>query len=367
MTGLDRAAVWCELEVDTDLVTVGIRKKYPAINPKKLSGNTQTYLINSENINEIRIKEKYGRTMIKIDFSYPRKDKKDNLYPLTNELEKVIVEERLLKIIEEITLEEVRREQLYYEYFEYVVQEEIDSFYSYYNIIACFYRGLTREISSLNSAQFNNYNSDFDFFYSTGFIYQIHKGWKIRLYSKTHEHNKKSLNKIDKPIIRLEHRLNQTKIKDFFKTNNVKFLSLEQIERILDEKLGIILFKILIKEIERDINILLKNFKNFKSRNLETLIRNNQEHILDEKVINLIIEKLSNKSDRQKRRYKIKIVEILKNCQIRGSPKRDNFGNILRLEFFIKKLLKIKIKLDFSLKHENVISYILSGHNYVRF
>lgn len=368
MTGLDRAAVWCELEIDADLATVGIRKKYPAINPKKLSGNTQTYIINSENINEIRIKEKYYKTMIKVDFSYSKKDREDNLYPLTSELGKIIIEERIIKLIEEITLEKIERHQLFYEYFEYAIQEEIESFYSYYNIVSCFYRGLTREISNKkNSNQFNNYDSDLDYFYSTGFIYQVQKGWKIRLYSKTHEHNKKDLEKVNKPIIRLEHRLNQSVIKRFLGTNNVEALTLEYIEKKLDGIIGIFLFKILKKEIKRDIEILLKNFKEFESRKLESLVRNNQEHILDEKIIDLVIEKLSKKSDRQNRRYKTKINEVLKNCQTRGSPKRDNFGNIKRLEFFIKNILKTKIKLDISIKSVDILSFNLNGHNYVRF
>lgn len=358
MTGLDRAAIWCDLEIDSDLVTIGIRKKYPNIAPKKLSGNNQTYLINSENINEIRIKEKQWSTLIKIDFSYSRNNSSNNIYPLDNELSKVLIEEKLLKIIQEITLQEVKREQLFYEYLEYTIQEEIDSFYNYYNITSCFYRGLMREMSANNSIQFSDYNTEKDYFYSTGFIFQPSKGWKIRLYSKSLENNKKNIKeKITKPVMRLEHRLSQTMLKNICKSNNVKALTIDFLEKSIDGMVGRYLFNIVKAEIKRDIEILIKNFKNFNSRKLETLVRNNQEHILDEKIINAVIVQLSNKSDRQNRRYKDKIATILDECDTRGSPKRTNFKNIDRLKFFIEKMLKIKIKIKITSNEEVIVFY----------
>lgn len=357
MTGLDRAAVWCELEVDTDLVTIGIRKTFPKSNPKKLAGNTQSYLINYENINEIRVKEKISSTMIKIDFSYSRANRSDNVYPLDSELGKIIVEEQILKIIEKITLQEVTRERLFYEYIEYSIQEEVKSFYAFYNIISCFYRGLTREIQSKNRSQFTNYDSNLDFYYSTGFIYQLVPGWKMRLYSKTHENNKKSLEKIKTASIRLEHRLNQSMLKNIFKNNKVINLTIAILEKELDRVLGEKLLDILKRESFRDIEILKQNFKNFKSRELDKLIRDNQEHILDEKIIHLVIVLTSDKQERQIRRYKNKVTEILKDFQIRGSPRRDNLGNIERLEFFINKILKINIKVNCEKNSELILNF----------
>lgn len=140
MVGLDRAAVWVQLEVDTELAILGIRKKFPHIKAKKLTGNTQTFKINKDNINEIRVKEKAGKTLIKIDFSYSKYKREDNLYPLEDEKMKVLVEDELVNIIEEIALVKINRNHFKYEYLEVCSQENIKSFSQFHNIISAFYR-----------------------------------------------------------------------------------------------------------------------------------------------------------------------------------------------------------------------------------
>ena len=102
MVGLDRAAVWVQLEVEAELIILGIRKKFPHIKAKKLTGNTQTFKINKDNINEIRVKEKAGKTLIKIDFSYSKYKREDNLYPLEDEKIKILVEEELVNIAKDL-------------------------------------------------------------------------------------------------------------------------------------------------------------------------------------------------------------------------------------------------------------------------
>lgn len=351
MIGLDRAAIWVELEVDADLVTIGIKKTFPGINPKRLSGNTQTYSINRKNINEIRIKEKKWTTMIKIDFSYSRFEKDSNIEPMCDEIKKVIIEEKIIKIIHDITLQDVERDKLYFEYFEYCIQEKVKSFYAFHNIFSCFYRALSRNVnSSKEQIQFNNYDVKRDFFYSTGFIFQINKGWKIRLYSKTHENNKKNIEKIKGASIRLEHRFTKTMIKNLCGTNQVSYLTLNILKDKINKVVGKILFETMIKEIYRDIDILKDKFKEFNSREIKSSIKDYQEHILDEKIINYVITELSDKSERQNKRYRLKIKESLQELQARGSPVRDNFQNIERLNFFINNILMIKLKVKCSYK-----------------
>lgn len=344
MLGLDRAAVWVELEVEADLVIIGIKKYFKAVQPKKLSGKTQTFIVNQDNINEIRVREKPLKTMIKIDFSYSRFNRNDNLYPLSNEVQKILVEEKIVQIINRISLSEITRNNLKYDYLEISIQEEIDSFYNYHNIFSLFYKALSRNFKTLDKMIFTNYDVLEDYFYSTGFIFQVDHGWKIRLYSKSHEHNKKNQTKSLKPILRLEHRISSGMLKRLYLTNQVKELSIEHLKKVISQTIGKKFVLFLQEELERDITFLREKFKDFTSRTLRTLVRDYQEHIFDEKIVNSVVMELSKKSLAQNKRYR-KIVKIaLEEYQIRGSPRRNNFDNIKRLEFFIQKILLINIQ-----------------------
>lgn len=344
MLGLDRAAVWVDLEVNAELVILGIRKYFKNIKPKKLSGATQTFLISEKNINEIRVREKPLRTMIKVDFSYSRYNRNDNLYPLTSEIAKVLAEEEIVQIINKISLSNISREDLKYEYLEICIQEDIKSFYDYHNIISLFYKSLSRNFKTFEKTRFENYDVAGDYFYSTGFIFQIDIGWKIRLYSKSHEHNKKNPLKSMHPKLRLEHRITSGILKKWCATRMVKDLSIEFLRNEIVKRIGNELTEYLLEEINRDIEFLEEKFKNFTSRNLKTLVRDYQEHILDEKIVNYVITKLSTKCLKQTKRYRKKIKIALEEFQARGSPKRNNFGNIERLEFFIRQILLVDIE-----------------------
>lgn len=344
MLGLDRAAVWVEIEVVPELCIIGIKKYFPKVQPKKLSGNTQTFLINEKNINEIRIKEKPLKTMIKIDFSYARYNKEDNLYPLDSEIGKVLAEEELVQIINKISLSNISRENLKYDYLEFCIQQDIRSFYDYHNVISLFYKSLSRNFKTYEKMRFENYDEFQDYFYSTGFIFQFLRGWKIRLYSKSHEYNKKSNNKSLSPKLRMEHRLSSGVIKIFCQTNIVKYLTIEYLKDKIVKKIGYNLVTYLQQEIDRDILFLEEKFKNFTSKSLRTLVRDYQEHILDEKIVNYVVTKLSTKSLAQTKRYRQQVRLSLEEHQIRGSPKRNNFRNIERLEFFINEILLVKVE-----------------------
>ena len=69
MIGLDRAGVYVELEnVEADLIILGIRKKFPQAEPRKLAGATQTFKINTRNINEIRVTDRFYKVLVRIVF-----------------------------------------------------------------------------------------------------------------------------------------------------------------------------------------------------------------------------------------------------------------------------------------------------------
>lgn len=346
MIGIDRARVWASFEeLDTDLVILGIQKRFSNIKPRKLAGNTQAFKINEKNINEIRITENAGKVLIKIDFSYARFRSDSNFLPLSTESEKEIVENYLLKIIKEITLKKILRSDLHYDYLEICLQENIKKFHDYHNIISIFYRALKRKNYSKIGTCFKDFDYQNDFYYNTGFIFQINTGWKIRLYNKTCEHNKKYPNQIRGDNLRLEHRLSKTALDVYCKSSKVVDLKLQVIKQEILKKIGKKLFEYFKDELYRDIEILKTKFEGFDSRELSQLVRDYQEHILDEKIINQIITEKSQKSERQIKRYRQKIKEALKDYERNGHTKRSNFGNLERLEYFFNNFLYVDVML----------------------
>lgn len=158
--------------------------------------------------------------------------------------------------------------------------------------------------------------------------------------------------------MRIEHKLSSTMIKYFGYSNIVEDLTIEYLKESVVNKIGLILVKYLTSEIERDIKILLEKMKGYKSREIKTLVRDLQEHILDEKTINYVVTTLAEKSYSQVKRYRVQVKEALEEAQTRGSPKRNNFGNKERLEFFINNLLQIKSKVKCSYSEGLTISFI---------
>lgn len=358
MIGLDRAAVWVKLaDVDPDLVILGVQKRFKNAQPRKLAGTTQSFSIKENNINEIRVAERTGKTLIKIDFSYARFEKENNIFPLCTEAEKELVENNLIKIIKDVSLRRVTRQELNYEYIEICLQESIKSFYAYHNVITLFYKALKRGNYTKVGTCFEDYDYNNDFYYNTGFIFKINSSWKMRLYSKSHEHNKKNQDKIKGANLRLEHRMSRQALEYYCKSCIVSDLTLQVIKEKILSKIGKILFQHLKNEIYRDISILEKKFENFKSGDIESLIRDYQSYILDEKVINQIITKNSTKSIRQTERYRKKAKEALKQFEARGSPKRSNFGNPERLEYFINKILYIKAQVKCNYQEHLTFDY----------
>lgn len=349
MFGVDRAEVWVRVDADVELIALGIQKKFPGVassgKKDKTGSYSYTFKIEQENINQIKVKDKIYCRKVGVDFSYPRGIRKTNLYPLDDEVEKLLVEEKIVQVVREITLEqEVDRKNFTYSLLEICIQEEIKGFYKYNNLINFFYKALIRKFNNplMEQSQFNNYDQVTDRFYQTGFTFLGERGWKIRLYSKLHEHNKKHKEKEKSALLRLEHQLTTNRINNIFKTTKIVELPLEVLKEEISKKIGLLLFELLKDEISRSEIILEKHLKNFNSRDLKGLIKDLQEWILDEKIIGYIIQQNSSKSDRQKGRYRAMVKESLEESQTRASPRRDNFNNLERLELFINKFLLVK-------------------------
>ena len=369
MVGLDRASIWVIVNAHIDLIDIGIRKKYRHILGRKILGDTQNYSIGKENINEIKVISHLNKTStIKIDFSYPRSNAATNLYPLTSEIEKKIVDNKILNLVKEISLDnEITIHDLFYDYFELAIQEYIGSFYKFNNLIMIFYRTLAREYDTKDSLVYSNYRSTMDRFYSTGFLFKIMVGWQIRLYSKAHEHNKKNLKKQKGALIKLEHKITQSIIKRVCQTNSVNDLTIKDIATSVKNHIGEKLFKLTVNELSRNDEILEKKFSNFDSRELSNLVRDYEEWIYDEKILNSIITRNSNKSLRQIERYRSTVKIALLESQIRSSPYRESFGNIERLSLFINKLLLIECEVKCSYKEHLTFNFIKKRHKDVGF
>ena len=351
MYGLDRACVFVDVQTDILYVRERIKKMFPHSFSESLSNHTNNYKIDKENINYIKLEEKKLKKMstIKIDFSYPRFFADDNIFPLSDELKKIIVEDNLVKIINSLIDYEITEDEVRYEYFEFTTQEAVGNFYKFHNIISYFFKALTRKYNDLDKVQYYNFNQNENKFYTTGFTFQPMIGWKIRLYSKGHENNKKNnIRKVKGAILRLEHRLTKKIIKSYFEFNSIKYITIKDIKDCIQNTISQTLGKMLIEEVEKSVEVLKEKFINFRCQDLDSLIRDNLEWIFDYKIVDDIVTSSSNKCYRQVVFYRSKIKDILTHSQQRASPQRDFFSNIERLELFFANLIlfNCKVKCD---------------------
>lgn len=372
MYGLDRAGIFVEVETDIYLIKSKIESIFPNSISENTSRKTKTYNISQKNINTIKVEESYRgatlkKTVIRIDFSYPREKNQDNIFPVMTELGKKEIEANLLQIINRLTEEPIQLERLRYDFLEFCIQEKVGAFYKYHNIISFFYRALTRKYEDINKVQYYNFNTKEEKHYTTGFIFQPYAGWKLRLYSKGHEHNRNHETKVRGAILRLEHRLSKTVIKSLVNTIYIQEITIEKLKEKISEKISRQLYEIIVEEIYHSHNVLVKVLQNFKSRQLSGIIRDNQEWILDEKIVDDIISNTSLKSYPQIKRYRARVRAILLESQARASPKRDFFGNIERLENFLNNLLFIPCKVECNNQKHLTFFFTKKYHNYEPF
>ncbi len=354
MQGLDRAKVYCEVETDPLYIKERLKILFPESYTESLSKHTTSYEINKKNINKIKIEEKEHRkkSTIRIDFSYPRFYEKHNIFPLEDEDKKIEVENDLIKIINQIIDYEINRSFLFYDYFEFTLQEEVESFHQYHNVISLLYRGLTRTYEDFSKVQYYDFSENENQFYTTGFTFQPLAGWKINLYSKSHENNKKvEVPKLKDIFLRMEHRITKTTIKSIFKTNSIEYINLIDIKNKIKNSVSNQLLEAIKNELEYSQKILKINFKNFTCNGLHSLVRDNLEWIFDEKILDDIITNFSDRSYSRIKFYRKRIREILYNSQKRASPKRDYFKNLDRLEFFITHFILVDIKIKCNTKN----------------
>ena len=134
MYGLDRASISIAVAMHMFDLSGNILKHYPKATSNTISSKTMSFDINSKNINKIKIVEKREYRIFQIDFSYPRKYSDNNIIVENDEESRRKTEKEILEVIQKITGEKLKLERMVYDYFEFTTQQEVGSFFHYYNI-----------------------------------------------------------------------------------------------------------------------------------------------------------------------------------------------------------------------------------------
>lgn len=345
--GFDRAGIWIELEAESDLVVLGVLKKFPLLATKSIGRPLHFKIPKHKFINEIQVRPDFNKTRVKVDFSYPRYFRENNLQ-LSGTEERREVEKVIVELVEEISLEKVDMKKVYYNNVEICIQKKVGAFYYYHNLVNLIYKSLCRKYQTVQKAQYSNYSEKMDRFYSTGFQFSMQPGMKLKLYSKLHEHNPKTPSKEVGAILRTEYRLTRGVLKKLFETDKVIELELSHIQYCLVRYFEKSILKLIKEELELNHEKLVKMLKGFNPRELKGIVKDLQEWIFDYKCLGAALTEVSCKSPRQTKRYLEATRKTLEESQSSSSPKRDNFNNIKRLEKFLQDFLF----LDYTITHK---------------
>jgi len=359
MIGLDRASVWAVTNTESDMVVASILRDFKLSNSEKFKRGDEIIRVDHKWINHFRVVDKQIKSRIMIDFNYPRYYRDDNIEPVKKNTEKKEVEEAICTVLSQITDEEFTRPDLEYGNIELCMQIYVGSFYKMHNILIFIYRLLHKNFEPIDQKKcfYGDYSSMLDRFYSTGFAFKLLKGMNLKVYSKLHEHNKKTLDKEVGGKLRGEWDLTKGGLRSLYSTAKPHELTLEYLSSELQDFNGLKLFDALSKEMHNNLEYLERKLKGFNPRELKSLVKDYQEWALDDRVMNLAVTNVSNVSNCQTERYRKTIRKALMESQQRSSPMRDNFNNLERLEEFCREILLLEIEIR--LKYTQGLSLIL--------
>ena len=359
MIGLDRASIWAVTSTESDMVVATILKYFKLENSEKFKRGDEIIRVDHKWINHFRVVDRFVKTRIMIDFNYPRYYRDDNIEPVKKNTEKEEVEEAICSILSKLTGDAFKRSDLEYGNLELCMQFYVGAFYKMHNILIFIYKLLHKNFKFLGQKRcfYGDYSSKMDRFYSTGFAFELIKGLNFKVYSKLHEHNKKSTDKEVGGRLRGEWSLTKGGLRSLYSTSKPCDLTLDYLSSELQNFNGIKLFDALSQELHNDLSHLEKKLKGFNPRDLKSLVKDYQEWALDDRMMNLAITNVSHVSTRQIERYRETIRESLLESQQRSSPMRDNFNNIERLQEFCREILLLEIEIR--LKYTQGLSLIL--------
>lgn len=308
-------------------------------------------------INNIRLKSKgfdAKETIIYVDFSYPKFFNDNNVELIKTEAERTKVNKELLKLIQEFSNDKtLKMQHLFYLRVD-VAQQFEDIFEDYHQAFALAYQTFVESmgIENKSSKKYLQIAGNKD--YTTGFTYR-YSDYKITVYNKTAESNKKKYIPGKKSIIRVEQvftprvfKKRVSKIEPVMKLNEFTMAKLKReyasfLEEKLWDKLNLVLEN-QSKELEERLIKILKKPK----PPLRAEIKDMQNYILDfEMVKNIIKNSDIDVTERMKYNYVKWAKESLVDTEQNGSTKTKFFNNFIRLEKLLFNITGIKTNIEF--------------------
>ena len=310
-------------------------------------------------INNIRLKaEDNYKTVVYIDFSYPKFFYKDNKDLISTEQDRQKVNNELLKLIKEFSNDNtLKLSNISYLRVDVAHQFE-DVFEDYYLIFSMLYETFVEVMGTENKKsrkyiQIEN-KKLFPQDYTTGFTYS--KGeYKINVYNKTAQLAKKEYVPGKKSLIRIE----QVFTKKFLTTRMPNFDNSSSIDRFTMKKLKEVYSKFLEEKLWDRLNFILESrnlelksriIKVLKksSRDIKAEIKDMQFLIIDyEMVRNIIKDSDVDVKERMKRYYCNWVKDSLKATENNGNTRIKFFNNFMRLEKILFNITGLKAKIEF--------------------
>lgn len=358
---IDTANIMTVAATDLKTISIILDKKFKGWGKTKVSNDDTEASLNLSGhwINNIRLKSKgfdLKETVIYVDFSYPKYFTDNNIQLISTEKQRETVNKELLRLIKEFSADKtLMMRHLHYIRVD-VAQQFEDIFEDYYQIFALVYQTFVESMGAENKkskkyTQIEKNSKD----YTTGFTY-THSEYKINIYNKTAQSNKKAYVPGRKSIIRVEQVFTPKVLKKkFSKINKTPMKLSEYTMKKLEQEYS----KFLEEKLWDRINLVLEN-KNLelKKRLMEVLkkakpplraeIKDMQSLILDFEMIKNIIKNSDiGVTDRMKYNYIKWARESLEDTEANGSTKIKFFDNFSRLEKLLYNITSIETKIEF--------------------
>lgn len=356
---LDTANIMTVAATELKYISLLLDKKFKGKGKCQVTNDdTEAYLkFDNYWINNIRLKSKgfdAKETIIYVDFSYPKFFNNSNVELIKTEIERDEVNRELLKIIQEFSNDKtLKMQHLFYLRVD-VAQQFEDIFEDYHQVFALVYQTFVESMGKENKSSKKYLQIAGNKDYTTGFTYR-YSDYKITVYNKTAENNKKKYIPGRKSIIRVEQvftprvfKKRVSKKEPVMKLNEFTMSKLKKeyahfLEERLWDKLNLVLENQSSELKKRLLEILKKPNPPLKSE-----IKDMQSYILDFEIIKNIIK---NNDINCKKRMKYYYIDWAKNSLIdtekNGSTKTKFFNNFSRLEKLLSNMTGIKTRIEF--------------------
>ncbi len=360
MLGLDRAGLWVLVELPPEIVLAKLCRYFNRDYEEKISRKSQTLDVDHDFIDKFRVAYKPKGARLDIYFNYPRVFKKTNLHPLTEDLQKILAEEKIIEVLKAALGKKSSNWNQNFFDLEVAMQFKTSSIHHYHKPLRFIFLALSEKFYSNNKCYYSDYSKFFKKFLDTGFTFQLDQGVKFKIYAKGIEHNKKTGEKTRETSLRGELTLSTNGLKKVAGTTEVDIVSIKLLEKKVTDYFShdLLLHKKLEDAFIEDIRYLEDKFRDFNPRELKSMVIGYSWKGLDDSIFCYVVEKASYVKKRQLMYQKARVREALIEEQERGDSKKSNFNNLKRLEELMKKIFLLDTKIQF--KKNKKIEFILS-------